>query len=594
MLKNITLLSAAALLCSQFTGCRQNDTVNNTNSRPNVILIMTDDQGIGDIGFNGNHFIKTPNLDNLAKESVRLTNFYVCPVCAPTRSSLMTGRYSMRTGIRGTNNGDATMAANEVTIAEVLKETGYKTSIFGKWHLGDNYPTRPMDQGFDESLIHLAGGMGQPGDYLNYWDKDTSYFDPVLMHNGKPQAYEGYCSDVYVDEAVKYIKENSGSPFFMYLAFNAPHTPLQVPVEYYNMYKDIDPSTGFEEKGGVQNMSEEDKEDARKVYGMVTNIDYNVGRVLKSLQDNNIDKNTMVIFLTDNGHQQRRYAKGLRGRKTEVYQGDIKVPCFIKYPGNFPNNKEIDITTANFDIPVMIAEVCGTKFPGDRIIDGKSLLPVINGQDNGDYFKNRPLFFHWTRRGITKYHNMAVIKDGYKLVMQSEYYEPVDSFQLYDLKNDPAEKYNLIAGKTELAKSLKNEIDAWYDEVSKSPNAVNPPVSIIGTKHENPVVLNRNDTKGPEDVWRHQESAGYWDVKIAEKGYYNVKFKFIQPLDNSGTMKLQLGPTLYTISNKETGIDELEMKNIYLPEYEGMLKPWYFFRGRSYLPFTVEIEKIGE
>jgi arylsulfatase A-like enzyme len=199
--------------------------------QPNVVLVITDDQGYGDLGFTGNPHVKTPVLDNFARESIRFNQFYVSPVCAPTRASLMTGRFSLRTGVRDTYNGGAIMAPEEVTIAEILKNAGYTTGAFGKWHLGDNYPSRPNDQGFDESLIHLSGGMGQPGDFTTFAKGDSSYFNPVLWHNGEQKAYEGYCSDIFAGEAVTFIEKNQGKPFFCYLAFNAPHTPLQVPEE---------------------------------------------------------------------------------------------------------------------------------------------------------------------------------------------------------------------------------------------------------------------------------------------------------------------------------------------------------------------------
>ena len=182
---------------------------------PNVVLIITDDQGYGDLGFTGNPHVKTPVLDNFARESIRLNQFYVSPVCAPTRASLMTGRFSLRTGVRDTYNGGAIMASDEITLAEILKDAGYTTGAFGKWHLGDNYPSRPGDQGFDESLIHLSGGMGQPGDFTTFFEGDSSYFDPVLWYNGKQREYKGYCSDIFTEEAIDFIEQNHKKPFFV-------------------------------------------------------------------------------------------------------------------------------------------------------------------------------------------------------------------------------------------------------------------------------------------------------------------------------------------------------------------------------------------
>ncbi|MFT6797227.1 MAG: arylsulfatase A-like enzyme, partial [Maribacter sp.] len=344
--------------------------------QPNVIIIMTDDQGYGDFGITGNPHVRTPNIDGFATESTRFNNFFVSPVCAPTRASLMTGRYSLRTGIRDTYNGGAIMASTEVTIAEMLKQADYKSGIFGKWHLGDNYPSRPMDQGFDESVIHLSGGMGQVGDITTYFKGDRSYFDPVLWHNNKKEAYTGYCSDIFTEQAINFIDKNKDSPFLCYLAFNAPHTPLQVPKKYYEQYKDIDPDSGFENDSRPRkSMTEKDKEDARKVYAMVTNIDDNFGKLLKKLDDLDIADNTLIIFMTDNGPQQTRYVGGLRGRKGDVYQGGVRVPFYIRYPSGFEKNTDIETRAAHIDILPTVAQICNVELPKETLIDGKSLVP---------------------------------------------------------------------------------------------------------------------------------------------------------------------------------------------------------------------------
>jgi len=346
---------------------------------PNVILIITDDQGYGDLGVTGNPHVKTPVIDALAKESLRFNNFYVSPVCAPTRASLMTGRYSLRTGIRDTYNGGAIMASNEVTIAEMLKKADYKTGIFGKWHLGDNYPSRPSDQGFDESLIHLSGGIGQVGDITTYFKGDKSYFDPILWHNNKKEAYSGYCSDIFTDNAIAFIEKNKEAPFFCYLSFNAPHTPLQVPEKYYQQYASIDPASGFEnDDRPFTEMSNKDKEDARKVYAMVTNIDDNLGKLFKKLDDLNIADNTLIIFMTDNGPQQIRYVAGMRGRKGSVYKGGVRVPFYMKYPASFKGDKDIESVAAHMDVLPTLSEICNVDLPKEKVIDGKSLVLSIN------------------------------------------------------------------------------------------------------------------------------------------------------------------------------------------------------------------------
>ena len=462
---------------------------------PNVILIITDDQGYGDLGINGNPHVKTPVLDNLARQSTRFNNFYVCPVSAPTRSGLMTGRYFLRTGVRDTYNGGAIMASDEVTIAEMLKKAGYATGSFGKWHLGDNYPFRPVDQGFDESVIHLTGGMGQPGDITTYLRGDSSYFDPVLWHNGQQEEYEGYCSDIFAREAIRFIENTYEQPFFCYLAFNAPHTPLQVPNEYYQIYKDIDPSKGFEnDSRPFQVMSEKDKEDARKVYAMVTNIDDNIGFLLKKLDELGITENTVLIFMTDNGPQQRRYNAGMRGLKGSVYRGGVRVPFYLRYPAIGANSKDIEAVAAYIDIMPTIAGLCNIQLPAGRKIDGINLLPLITGGKTS--MDERALFFSWTRHNPELYNNVALLKGGYKIVGHTDYNPPLESFELFDIEHDPFEQNNIIEAYPEKAIGLKSEMDKIFIELTGSPNMIDPPYIEVGTPYENPVILNRNDAGG--------------------------------------------------------------------------------------------------
>ena len=221
--------------------CQQSTNQNiSPNELPNIILIYTDDQGYGDIGYNGNPYISTPNLDSLAQSGIIFDNFYVAPVCAPSRASLLTGRNSIKTGVFDTWNGGAIMAQSEITMAEIFKKHGYRTGVFGKWHLGDNYPSRAMDQGFDISLVHKGGGIGQPGDPDNFFARDSSYFNPIVHRNGIPEKSTGYCSDVFTDGLIDFIEKKEEAPFFAYLAFNAPHDPLQLPQAYHDMYKGLE------------------------------------------------------------------------------------------------------------------------------------------------------------------------------------------------------------------------------------------------------------------------------------------------------------------------------------------------------------------
>ena len=556
------------------------------NKKPNVIIVMTDDQGFGDLGINKNPNIITPNIDQFASESVRFDNFFVSPVCAPTRASLMTGRYSLRTGVRDTYNGGAIMSNTETTIAEILKEADYSTGIFGKWHLGDNYPFRPSEQGFDESIIHLAGGIGQVGDFTNYYKGNTSYFDPILWKNNKKNQYDGYCSDIFAENAVKFIEKNKNKPFFCYLSFNAPHTPLQVPKKYYNMYKDLDPELGFNDESLASKMSEKDKEDARRIYGMVTNIDDNIGKVLNKLTELGIEEETIIIFMTDNGPQQFRYNSNMKGLKGTVYNGGTRVPFYIKYAEKFKNSKVISRMSAHIDILPTILELCNLKIPSDRKIDGQSLVPLINSKP----FNDRHLFSYWTRRFPEKYINMSIQNDNYKLVGNNDYNGKIKDFELYDLIADPLESKNVINQNIEIAKSFKIEMDNSIDDLLSSENIKNPPRIIIGSEFENPTVLNRNDASGERGIWAQNDIYSYWKVNF-KKGTYDFKFKFKDSITSKGTLFTEINNRVYSKKTEKVVYSTLEMNDISIENSEVDLISFLKLNNKKIFPFWIEIYK---
>ena len=549
--------------------------------KPNIILIITDDQGYGDIGYNGNSHIKTPNLDLLATNSMRFNNFYVSPVCAPTRSSLLTGRYSLRTGVTDTYNGGAMMSNDETTLAEILKENNYQTGIFGKWHLGDNYPFRPTDQGFHESLIHLSGGIGQVGDFTNYYKGNRSYFDPILWHNNEQKKYEGYCSDIFTDEAIKFIEENKSNQFFCYLSFNAPHTPLQVPDKYYDLYKNVDPSVISESE--KISMTEKNVLDAKRIYGMVTNIDDNVGKLVSKLKELNIDKNTILIFMTDNGPQQFRYVSNLRGLKSSVYNGGIKVPFYLSYPKIHDAGLDLDNFSAHIDVLPSLLDLCDIETPKNIKIDGKNFLNKST--------EERSFFSYWTRKSPELYQNMSLNKGNYKLVGNTNYDSPIERFELFDIDNDPYEMENLIENKKELAIQMKLEMDNIYNELINSKNIKNKPRIIIGSEFENPTYLNRNDASGQRGIWAQNEIFGFWRIK-ALSGKYNFRFKFNNLNLTSGEMVIEVGSQVYS---KKVEVDDngyALMENIHLNEGEFDLTPFFRYERKNIFPFWVEINKL--
>lgn len=561
---------------------------------PNIILIITDDQGYGDLGVHGNPFVRTPVLDSLAGLSTRIDPFYVSPVCAPTRSSLMTGRYHLRTGVYDTYNGGAMMAPEEVTLAEVLAENGYHTAMIGKWHLGDAYPMRPMDQGFKYYLAHKGGGIGQPGDdYGNYIRGDSSYFDPYLWEDGVRIREKGYCSDIFTDRAIDYIQKQHADPgddpFFLYLSYNAPHTPLQLPQKYYDDYKDLTygPEDFSVSNNNVSDMQPRDMEDARRVYGMVSNIDDNLGRLWKTLEDLAIEENTLLVFITDNGPQQRRFTAGLNGRKGNVLEGGIRVPCFFHWKGELEEDKIITYPSAHIDILPTLLEFAGIQYEGD--IDGTSLVDVLRG---GAIPGERPLFFVWDRGFPQRYTNMAVRKGSYKLVGHTAHGEPDDLLQLYNLKEDPYELKDISSAHPEIRADLLMELDHWYEKIIISPNLLEPPRISIGSDKENPVILGRNDWKGPKAMkWGSSEAFGYWGVKIEDTGPYEVKMVFKEPFSATGRAFIRVGTRQYWINNRDASVNEITIANIKLNEGAQSLEGWYISNGTLYTPIYIEVTR---
>jgi arylsulfatase len=558
--------------------------------RPNIILIITDDQGYGDLGFHGNPDISTPTLDRLARESTRFPHFYVSPVCAPTRASLMTGRYSLRTGVYDTYNGGAIMATEETTVAEVLRDAGYATGIFGKWHLGDAYPFRPQDQGFAESLVHPAGGMGQVGDVYNYFEYDRSYFDPTLLENGQPVRTSGYCSDVFTDAALAFMEAHREQPFFAYVSFNAPHTPLQVPDEALSPYIDLvfDPGRYSEEGGAFPEMSDRDVESARRVYGMVSNIDQNVERIWDRIDLLGLTEHTVIIFLTDNGPQQKRFNGGLRGRKGTVYEGCIRVPFLIHAPSRVPEDHEVDVTAAHLDVMPTLMQLANVPIPETLDLDGHSLLPVIEGESVD--WADRPLFFYWRRGMPEPYRNIAVRQGDYKLVGQAGHHATVKDLELFDIRTDPYEQTNLNQAHPGVAARLKRSFDEWYEDVLRSPNLSIQRIQ-LGAEYENPVILNRNDAKGTRGMWAQERIYGYWDVAVVENAVFDITFHFERSLPAPGEMTLKVGNIQRTLVNEDTTTAVLTMKSVPLVEGDHMFESWYWHRGESYLPFYVEVAR---
>lgn len=496
-----------------FISCKQEEKVKE-KEKPNVILILVDDQGYGDIAALGNKYIKTPNIDALHGVSARFTDYHVSPTCAPTRAALLTGRHNNRTGVWHTVNGRSLILERETTMAQIFKENGYSTSMFGKWHLGDNYPFRPEDKGFDEVLTHGGGGMGQTMDYF-----DNDYFDDMYLHNGILKKYEGYCTDIWFNEAIKYIESNKDKPFFCYLPTNTAHSPYFVEDKYIEPYK---------ENENIHHPA---------FYGMIANIDENIGKLVDYLKTSNLLDNTILVFTTDNGTAQGAKVEGhrldgfvvkgnnagMRGIKASKYEGGHRVPLFIHWKdGGIKVGKDINELTAHYDVLPTLVDLCGLNVNSEIKFDGQSLIPLIKDNNNKD-FKDRIV--------ITNSQRVEVPEPWRRTSLMQESWRLIDGVELYDLKTDPEQRTNIADQHPEKIAELKTAYDVWWKEIS--PSYKDQPYIYIGHEKENPVKLYSHDwhTEREASPWhqRHIRTGyidnGHWMLKVAESGTYNLKLR---------------------------------------------------------------------
>ena len=432
--------------------------------RPNIILILTDDQGYGDLGCHGNPHLKTPNLDRLHKESVRLTDFHVSPTCAPTRSALLTGRHEFFNGVTHTILERERMSLKATTLPQVLKHAGYTTGIFGKWHLGDEDAYQPGKRGFDEVFIHGGGGIGQtfPGSCGDA--PGNRYFDPAIRHNGTFEKTTGYCTDVFFGQAEKWMASVKGkSPFFCLITPNAPHGPLDCPAGSDKPYFGKVPP------------------DVAKFYGMIANIDDNVGRLLEKLDAWGIEKHSLVIFMTDNGTATgaKVFNAGMRGAKGSSYRGGTRVPSFWRWPGTLPAGVDVPALTCHWDVLPTLAELAGAVLEPKvaKQVAGRSLLPLL--KDAQAEWPRRTFVAHvgrWDKGKAAgaKYAN-ASIQDGlWSLVFHKRQRE------LYDLRADSGERTNVAEQHPDIVEQLSAAYDRWWAEVLpclENENAAGPKVN---------------------------------------------------------------------------------------------------------------------
>ncbi|MEQ8556523.1 MAG: arylsulfatase [Cyclobacteriaceae bacterium] len=480
-------------------------TLSQAQKKPNVVIVITDDQGKNDLSCMGNPHIKTPSLDKFYEESVRLTNYHVSTTCAPTRGSLMTGRHTNRVNVFHTITGRSLLFEDEVILPQIFAQNGYTNGMFGKWHLGDNYPYRPEDRGFHEVVRHGGGGITQGPDY---WGND--YFDDSYWHNGKTEQYEGYCTDVFFSEAIDFIEENKDKPFFCYISTNAPHGPLNVPEKYFNMYK------------GNKDIEER----FQRFYGMITNIDDNFKRLKEKLDELDIADNTVLIFTTDNGTAggNRVFDAGMKGSKGSVYEGGHRVPFFIRWSnGELTGGKDIDELVAHYDLLPTFVDLFGFDFNPVKPLDGKSLKPLL--YEESPNWENRILYMDTQRKqNLIRYKSYTVMDDNWRLVNGDE---------LYDINKDLGQEKNVIEQYPEVAERLAVGYEKWWNSImSEGPNERYGYIK-VGSPKENPSRISAHDmfTGKHSNAW-HQygaaaatQATGRWKIEFVEDGEYAITLR---------------------------------------------------------------------
>lgn len=519
---------------------------------PNVVIIMTDDQGYGDLGCHGNPVAVTPQLDRLHSESIRFSDFHVAPMCTPTRGQLLTGLDAARNGAVNVSSGRSLMRTDVPTLADLFQDAGYGTGLFGKWHLGDNYPFRPQDRGFAESLWFPSSHISSLPDY---WEND--YFDDVYCHNGERKDYTGYCTEVFFREAKAWIGEHAeaGKPFFAFLPTNAPHFPWWVPKED----RDAIEEQFAKHADFLPTMNAHERDNLLRFLAMIRNVDTEIGNLRDYLADLGVAENTLVIFMTDNGSTfgPQYFNAGMRGAKATLWEGGHRVPCFIHWPdGALGEPRDINGLSQVQDILPTLSELCGLTPAPDMELDGVSLAPAMR---DCAPLPDRMLPINYSRMPFdTDYptpDNRAVMRREGSAILWRRW-RLLEGKELYDLATDPAQERNVIAEHPDVAAKLTAELDRWWADVEPVANQVQR--IIIGSAEENPMMLSACEWR---DVFVDQQRQarvaerknGYWHVAIEEAGAYTFE---LRRWPRESGLKLREGcpPTQLTDGEFQAGI----------------------------------------
>ncbi|MEO0963558.1 MAG: arylsulfatase [Planctomycetota bacterium] len=479
--------------------------------RPNILFILTDDQGYGDLSCHGNPILRTPAMDRLHDDSVRLTDFHVGPTCAPTRATLLTGHYANSTGVWHTVGGRSLLREDEWTLADALHDAGYATGLFGKWHLGDNHPYRPMDRGFERTITHGGGGITQTPDH---WGND--YFDDVYRVNDVPARFEGYCTDVWFRLTRNFIRDSvdADRPWFAMLTPNAPHSPYNVAPPYAEPYVGRVPDR------------------RARFYGMIANLDENLASMRDWLDEQGLAENTIVIFMTDNGTSRGAaidgagfltdgFNAGMRGVKGWPFEGGHRTPCLLHHPaGGLIGGRDVATLTASVDVMPTLLELCGAEVPEQRAFDGVSLAPTLRGGEQADLNERIVVTDSQRLPNPIKWRQSAAMSGPWRLI---------DGEQLYNIVDDPEQRDDIAADHPQQVERLRAGYESWWDRVS---TRFDEPIP-IAVRADEPTDLTAHDWHNDNaDCPWHQgmiraghRSAGYWELEVHQAGRYRVELR---------------------------------------------------------------------
>lgn len=519
MLNSIVLLMTGVFA---FCACSSSD--EGTTGNPNIILIISDDQGWGDLSINGNKNLHTPNIDLLAEKGVQFNHFYVSPVCSPTRAEMLTGRYHPRSGVYGTSAGGERLDLDETTIAEVFKAAGYATAAFGKWHNGMQYPYHPNARGFDEFYGFCSGHWGD-------------YFSPPLEHNGKLVKGEGFVIDDFTEKAMQFMDKNKDKPFFLYIPYNTPHSPMQVPDHWWDKFKDKEIEMLH------RDAEKEDTQFTKAALAMCENLDWNVGRVMDKLKELKLEENTIVIYLSDNGPNSFRWNGGMKGRKGSTDEGGVRSPLIIRWPGTIAPGSQIDEIAGVIDLLSTLADLAGIDYHTNKPLDGVSLKSLLLEENAA--WKDRFIFNYWNGRTSVR----------------SQQYRLDDQGKLFDMENDPGQYHDIAALKPGMAKELKKAAEKWRKEViSELPEEDERPFLIghpdakytqiparDGVAHGNIKRSNRYPNCSFFTNWVSVDDKITWDVDVVADGDFEVVLYYTCPKKDIGsTFEITLGESKLT------------------------------------------------